>query len=411
MIDKIQELLVLEERRQAQTINLIASENYPFKAVRDALSSWAGVKYAEGTPGRRYYAGCEILDEVERTAEQYALELFVPAEHRDAYRATVQPHSGTQANMIALFGVVPEHSTILSMALSMGGHLSHGHPKSFAGSYYKIASYGVSRETELIDFAQIEQQAALEKPTLIIAGASSYSRVIDFALFGAIARKHNSLLLADIAHTAGLIAAGCHPSPFPHADIVTFTTHKTLAGPRGGVIIYRKEFGDKILRSQLPGIQGGPFMNNIGAKAIAFALACSPEFREEQRAVITNAQRLAEHLSSHLRIISGGTDSHLLLAETISSLFAISGGEAEERLASHGLICNRNPLPFDTRSPRDPSGIRIGLSAMTRRGLRSESDARELGDLILTALACTTPSTDLKKKVERFAARFPLPLS
>lgn len=446
-MNRLIELIAAEQRRHETTINLIASENYPFAPVRDALKSWAGVKYAEGAPGSRYYAGCEIVDEIERTAEAEMLALFVPAELRSQYRVSLQPHSGTQANMIALFALLNPGDAILSMSLAMGGHISHGHAKSFAGSHYRIASYGVDATTEQLDYDALNTLAAEHAPALIIAGGSAYSRSIDFNAFGAIARQQyrsvippvsphtnrpdttHAFLLADIAHIAGLIAAGIHPSPFPAADIVTGTTHKTLAGPRGGFIIYRAELHDKIMRAQLPGMQGGPFMHAIAAKGIAASLARTPEYRAEQERVCATARALAEELSKDMRIISGGTDTHLFLIDTTqngaqnspvstatdrlhatySSLPPLTGLEAERRLALHGIIVNRNTIPFDPRSPRDPSGIRIGTPAMVRRGL-SERDIPELASYIREALAQEGLNVTLKEKIERFARHFSLPL-
>ena len=359
------EAIERETQREENKIELIASENYTSEAVLEAQGGILTNKYAEGYPDKRYYGGCEYVDVVERLAVERAKELF-GADH-----ANVQPLSGTAANMAAFFAVLRPGATILGMDLSHGGHLSHGSPASFSGKLYKTAFYGVSRETECLDYDEVLSVAKKVQPQLIIAGASSYSRTIDFKRFREIADAVGAFLLADMAHIAGLIAAGIHPSPVPHAHFVTSTTHKTLRGPRGGFILCKKEFKDRIDESVFPGIQGGPLMHVIAAKGVCFKEAMTKEFRAYQRQVVRNVKTLAKELQKHgFKIVSGGTDNHLILIDLISK--GITGKEAEEALGRAGITVNKNMIPFDQRTPMVTSGIRIGTPIVTTRGMRDK---------------------------------------
>jgi glycine hydroxymethyltransferase len=359
------EAIERETQREENKIELIASENYTSEAVLEAQGGILTNKYAEGYPDKRYYGGCEYVDVVERLAVERAKELF-GADH-----ANVQPLSGTAANMAACFAALRPGATILGMDLSHGGHLSHGSPASFSGKLYKTAFYGVSRETECLDYDEVLSVAKKVQPQLIIAGASSYSRTIDFKRFREIADAVGAFLLADMAHIAGLIAAGIHPSPVPHAHFVTSTTHKTLRGPRGGFILCKKEFKDRIDESVFPGIQGGPLMHVIAAKGVCFKEAMTKEFRAYQRQVVRNVKTLAKELQKHgFKIVSGGTDNHLILIDLISK--GITGKEAEEALGRAGITVNKNMIPFDQRTPMVTSGIRIGTPIVTTRGMRDK---------------------------------------
>lgn len=360
--------------RQRENIELIASENFVSEAVMEAQGGVLTNKYAEGYPGRRYYGGCEFVDVAENLARDRAKELF-GAEH-----ANVQPHSGAQANMAVYFTVLEAGDTVLGMNLSHGGHLTHGSPVNFSGVQYNFVEYGVDKETEHIDYDVVAALAKEHKPKLIVAGASAYPRTIDFAKFREIADSVDAYLMVDMAHIAGLVAAGLHPNPVEHAHFVTTTTHKTLRGPRGGMILCKEEFAKAIDKSIFPGIQGGPLMHVIAAKAVAFGEALQPEFKEYQAQVIKNAQVLAQGLEEEgLRIVSGGTDNHLLLVDLRA--IDITGKAAEHALDAAGITVNKNTIPFDPASPFVTSGIRLGTAAMTTRGLK-EDDMREVARLI-----------------------------
>jgi len=367
-----------EARRQDETIELIASENYVSRAVLEAQGSVLTNKYAEGYPGHRYYGGCQYVDVVERLAMQRTRALF-GADH-----ANVQPHSGSQANAAAYMAVLNLGETVLAMSLAHGGHLTHGHRLSFSGREYHFAHYGVDRETERIAYDALEAQARELRPKAIIAGASAYSRIIDFARLREIASGVGAYLIVDIAHIAGLVAAGLHPSPVPYADIVTSTTHKTLRGPRGGLILCKQDLAERVDKAVFPGVQGGPLMHVIAAKAIALGEALRPEFRRYQQAIITNAQTLAEGLLQQgLRLVSGGTDNHMMLVDLTS--VGITGKDAELLLDEAGIACNKNLIPYDPRPPRVASGIRLGTPAMTTRGCGPD-EMRHIAHLIARAL-------------------------
>ncbi len=392
-----------ERRRQARGLELIASENFVSPAVLEAAGSVLTNKYAEGYPGRRYYGGCEVVDRVERLARKRAKKLF------GAAHANVQPHSGTTANMAVYFAVLKPGDKLMGMDLSCGGHLTHGHHLSYSGRDFEVVSYGVDRATEQIDYDEVERLAVAENPRLIICGASAYSRVIDFERFRQIADKVGALLMADIAHIAGLVAAGIHPSPVPHCDFVTTTTHKTLRGPRGGMILCQKAHAKAVNRALFPGVQGGPLMHVIAAKAAAFHEALTEEFREYQRRIVDNARRLSDRLESRgLRIVSGGTDNHLCLVDVTS--VDLTGKVAEITLEEAGITVNKNTIPYDPNPPLVASGVRLGTPALTSRGM-DEGAMDEVGDLIADALA--TPGDDaalaaVKRRVEALCERFPL---
>ena len=360
---EIARALDLEVDRQARTLELIASENFVSEAVLEALGSVMANKYAEGLPGKRYYGGCEFVDVVETLAIERAKKLF-GAEH-----ANVQAHSGSQANQAVYMTVLKPGDTLLGMSLAHGGHLTHGHPLNFSGKMYKIVSYGVRRDTETVDYDELERLAQEHKPRLIVAGASAYPRLLDFERFAAIAKQSGALLMVDMAHIAGLIAAGLHPSPIPHADFVTTTTHKTLRGPRGGAVFSKAQYAKELDKIVFPGIQGGPLMHVIAAKAVCFQEALQPEFHEYQKQIVLNARRLADALAGNgFRIVSGGTDTHLMLVDVFSN--KVTGKEAEKALGNAGITVNKNVIPFDTNPPMVASGIRIGTPAVTTRGLR-----------------------------------------
>jgi glycine hydroxymethyltransferase len=367
-----------ETRRQHEGLELIASENFVSEAVLEAAGSVFTNKYAEGYPGKRYYGGCEFADVVENLARDRAKQLF-GAEH-----ANVQPHSGSQANMEAYASVLQPGDTILGLNLAHGGHLTHGHHLNFSGKTYKIVAYGVTRESETIDYDALEKLAEEHRPKLIIGGGSAYPRIIDFARMRQIADQVGALFLVDMAHFAGLVAGGVHPSPVPHAQIVTSTTHKTLRGPRSGMILSKAEFGTAIDKVVFPGMQGGPLVHIIAAKAICFQEAMQPEFRDYATQVVANAKVLAETLAAEgFRIISGGTDTHLMLVDVFSK--GMLGSEAEKALGEAGITVNKNAIPFDTNPPLKPSGIRIGSPAVTTRGMK-ESEMRRIGRWIADAL-------------------------
>ncbi len=396
-------LIVQEEQRQKNTINLIASENYCSEQVRQATASVLTNKYAEGYPGKRYYAGCHVVDEVELLAIERCKNLF-KAEH-----ANVQPHAGSQANLAAYFAVLKPGDTILGMSLAEGGHLTHGHPVNFSGAIYNVVQYKVDPETQLIDFSEVEQLAMSHKPKLIICGASAYSRTIDFAQFAQIAKKVEALLLADIADIAGLIVADLHPQSFPHADIVTSTTHKTLRGPRGAIIMCKKELAPAIDKAVMPGTQGGPFMNVIAAKAVAFHEAEQSAFITYQKQVIANAQTLARHLQElDYTIVTGGTDNHLFIVDLRTK--TLSGKDAEQALQKAGITASRSCIPFDPAKPWITSGIRFGTPAITTRGMK-EKEMALIAQWIDQALSHTDNETklqEIKKEVEAVCRNFPL---
>ena len=390
-----------EEERELSKIVLIASENYVSRAVLEAQGSVLTNKYAEGYPGRRYYGGCEYADQVENLAIERAKQLF-GAEH-----VNVQPHSGSQANMAVYFSVLKPGDAILGMSLTHGGHLTHGAKVSFSGALYASASYGVDRGTELIDYDEVERLAVEHKPKMIIAGYSAYSRALDFARFRKIADRVGAFLMADIAHISGLVAAGEHPSPVPHADFVTTTTHKTLRGPRGGMILCREKFAKAVDKQIFPGIQGGPLMHVIAAKAVAFREALLPEFREYQRQVVRNARALASVLAADgFRIVSGGTDNHLMLVDLTPK--GITGADAETALDAAGITVNKNSIPYDQKSAVVTSGIRLGTPIVTTRGMR-EAEMKTVGDLICEALAnVANPArlAEIREKTKAFCSRF-----
>jgi glycine hydroxymethyltransferase len=367
-----------EQNRQETQLELIASENHASREVMAAMGSVLTNKYAEGYPGRRYYGGCEHVDTVEELARERAKRLF------GATHANVQPHSGTQANIAVFLALLQPGDAILAMSLDHGGHLSHGHPKNFSGMLYQIHSYGVERGSERIDMDRVREAALRVRPKLLLAGASAYSRTLDFAAFGAIAREVGALFLVDMAHIAGLVAAGVHPTPVGHADVVTMTTHKTLRGPRGGLILCGADTIKGINSAVFPGDQGGPLMHVIAAKAIAFEEAMRPSFAVYQRRVVENARMLAQTLAEGgLRIVSGGTDNHLMLVDVGS--VGLSGKQAEDLLHAVGLTCNKNLIPYDARPPMEASGIRLGTPAITTRGLEPRHMV-QLGRWIATVL-------------------------
>jgi glycine hydroxymethyltransferase len=394
-----------EADRQRWKIELIASENYTFAAVMEAQGSWLTNKYAEGLPGRRYYGGCEYVDVVERLAQDRALALFPGAAH-----VNVQPHAGAPANLAAFFAVLSPGDRILGMSLAHGGHLTHGSPVNFSGKWFDVHAYGVDRETNRIDYDAVERQAAEVRPKLVIAGASSYSRTLDFERFAAIAHGVGAYLLVDMAHIAGLVAAGQHPSPFPHADLVTTTTHKTLRGPRGGLIFSSAELARQVDRAVFPGTQGGPLMHVIAAKAVALRLAATPEFREDQRRTVENAGILAtEIVARGGRLITGGTDNHMLSVDVTP--FGVTGREAERLLDEVGITVNKNAIPFDPNPPNIASGIRIGTPATTTRGFGA-AEMREVGRLIVASLTSRDEPAEQAKiaaEVRDVCGRFPVP--
>lgn len=372
---QIREAIIKEEERQLHNIECIASENYVSNDVLEAVGSVLTNKYAEGYPNRRYYGGCQHVDEVEEIARQRLCELF-GAEH-----ANVQPHSGSQANMAVYFTVLEPGDTVLGMDLTSGGHLTHGHPLNFSGTLYRFVSYGVNKETEMIDYDEVLEIAKKEKPKLIVAGASAYSRTIDFKRFREIADEAGAYLMVDMAHIAGLVAAGLHPSPVPYCDFVTSTTHKTLRGPRGGIVLCKEKYAKELDKHLFPGIQGGPLMHVIAGKAVCFGEALQPSFKEYAKQIIRNCQALCEKLKEEgFRIVSGGTDNHLILVDVMSS-FNVTGKEAEKLLDSVCITCNKNTIPFDTQKPFVTSGIRLGSAAMTTRGFKEE-EFKQLGHWI-----------------------------
>jgi len=400
---EIARLVAAERRRQDEGLELIASENFTSRAVIEATGSVLTNKYAEGYPGRRYYGGCEVVDEVEALAIARAKELF-GAEH-----ANVQPHSGTSANMAVYFALLKPGDTLLGMDLSCGGHLTHGHRLSYSGRDFKVVAYGVDRESERIDYDEVRRLALESRPKLIIAGASAYSRTIDFARFRSIADEAGAILMADMAHIAGLVAAGLHPSPLPHCHVVTTTTHKTLRGPRGGLILCRADLAKEIDRAVFPGVQGGPLMHVIAAKAVALGEALGEEFKGYQRRIVANTARLAAAFAGHgFRIVSGGTDNHLFLADVASR--GLTGKVAETALDAAAITVNKNTIPFDPNPPLTASGIRVGTAAVTTRGL-GEPEMDEIAKLVAEVLAApedTAVAASVRERVRALCRRFPL---
>jgi glycine hydroxymethyltransferase len=413
--------MLLERKRQHDKIELIASENYTFAAVMQAQGSWLTNKYAEGLPGKRYYGGCEYVDIAETLAQERALALFPGSEH-----VNVQPHSGAQANMAAYFSVLKPGDRILGMNLAHGGHLTHGSPVNFSGRLYEVHAYGVDQENERIDYDALEATAREVRPKVVVAGASAYSRIFDFERMGGIAHAVGALLFVDMAHIAGLVAAGVHPSPFPHADLVTTTTHKTLRGPRGGLVFSREALPEGIdpadfpmvkttLAAQVdktvfPGVQGGPLMHVVAAKAVALRLAATDSFREDQRRTIENADVLAESLAGlGARVVSGGTDNHLMLVDVTP--LGVTGKEAEALLDEIGITVNKNAIPFDQLPPNTASGIRLGTPATTTRGFGPD-EMRTIARLITAAIAGRedpTARAGLAAEVSAMVDRFPVP--
>jgi glycine hydroxymethyltransferase len=393
-----------ERKRQQFGLEMIASENYTSPAVMAAQGSCLTNKYAEGYPGKRYYGGCEFVDVAERLAIERAKELF------GGSHVNVQPHSGAQANMAVFLAALQPGDTILGLDLAHGGHLTHGMRLNFSGKYFKVVSYGVSRETHRIDFDDMAAKAREHKPKLIIAGASAYPRTLDFAKFEQIAKEVGALLMVDMAHIAGLVAAKLHPDPVPHADFVTSTAHKTLRGPRSGFIICKSEWADKINSAVFPGVQGGPLMHVVAAKAVAFREALLPAFRTYQSQVLANAKVLAEELlKAGFPIVSGGTDNHLMLVDVTAK--GVSGKQAEHVLDSAGITVNKNMIPFDPRKPLDPSGIRIGTPALTTRGMK-EAEMRQIARWITDLLSRPSEQVLIDRvrgSVREMCEQFPAP--
>ncbi len=398
------ELLEREHRRQRETLDLIAAENHTSPAILEAQGSVLTNKYAEGYPGARYYAGCEVIDQIEALARSRAQALY------GAEYANVQPHSGAQANMAAYMATLHPGDTVLAMRLNHGGHLTHGSPFNFSGHLYRFVSYGVDRHTELLDYDQVEKLAREHRPKLIVAGASSYPRTIDFGHFATICQGVGARLMVDMAHLAGLVAAGVHPSPVPHAHIVTSTSHKTLRGPRGGFILCRQELASAVDAAVFPGVQGGPLMHAIAAKAAAFHEAAQPQFADYQRQVVANARALAAALLEQgLRLVSGGTDNHLVLVDLAP--LGITGKQAETALEAAGIVANRNMIPFDPNPPQVAGGIRLGTPAITTRGL-GETEMTQMADLICRVLR--QPGDEaireaVRQEVAALCQRFPIP--
>jgi glycine hydroxymethyltransferase len=392
-----------ETERQGRQLEMIASENFVSEAVLEALGTVLTNKYAEGYPGRRYYGGCEFVDVAESLAIARAKQIF-GADH-----ANVQPHSGAQANTTVYMAACKPGDTILGMNLSHGGHLTHGHPLNFSGKYFKVVAYGVRKDDERIDYDELERLAIEHKPKVIVVGASAYPRTIDFAAVRAAADASGALIMADIAHIAGLIAAGLHPSPIPTCEFVTTTTHKTLRGPRGGMILCKEAWAKEIDKALFPGVQGGPLMHVIAAKAVAFKEALAPEWKGYQRQIVANAAALAKGLQGEgWRLVSGGTDNHLMLVDVFAK--GLTGKVAEKALDKAGITVNKNTIPFDTNSPMVASGIRIGTPALTTRGMK-EADMEQIARLISRALHAVDNETelaDVKRDVGKICDRFPL---
>ncbi|REJ79103.1 MAG: serine hydroxymethyltransferase [Acidobacteria bacterium] len=399
------EAITDEVHRQTGGLELIASENFVSEAVLRAMGSVFTNKYAEGYPGKRYYGGCEYADVVENLAIERARELF------DAEHANVQPHSGSQANTSVYLSALEHGDKILGMDLSHGGHLTHGHPLNFSGINYEVAAYGVSRETEQIDYNELQKIAEKEKPKMIVCGASAYPRIIDFERIGEIARSVGAVIMADIAHIAGLVATDLHPSPVPHCEYVTTTTHKTLRGPRGGLILCKEEYAKDVDRTVFPGVQGGPLVHIIAAKAVAFGEALKVDFKSYQAQTVSNAKALADELAAAgLRLVSGGTDNHLVLVDVFLDGKGITGKKAENALDEVKITVNKNTIPFDTNKPFVASGIRLGTPALTTRGMK-EDEMKKIGSLI--AEVVHDPDSEsvrakVTREVEQLTDRFPM---
>jgi glycine hydroxymethyltransferase len=400
---EVAEAILNETRREGSQLEMIASENFVSEAVLEALGTVLTNKYAEGYPGRRYYGGCEFVDVAENLAIERAKELF-GADH-----ANVQPHSGAQANTAVYLAALEPGDTLLGMDLSHGGHLTHGHPLNFSGKYFEVVPYGVRKEDERIDYEALATLAAEHRPKIIVVGASAYPRTIDFEAVRKAADACGAVVMADIAHIAGLVATGLHPSPVPHCEFVTTTTHKTLRGPRGGLILCKEEQKKDVNRALFPGVQGGPLMHVIAAKAVAFKEALAPEFATYQKQIVANARALAAALSGEgWRLVSGGTDNHLMLVDVFSK--GLTGKVAEKALDDAGITVNKNTIPFDTNKPMVASGIRIGTPALTTRGMR-EAEMEEIGHLISRALGSVENETELaavKRDVQKLCSGFPL---
>lgn len=401
---EVARIIQADWERQQSRLQMIPSENYISGPVAEATASMLTNKYAEGYPGQRYYEGCEYADRIEELAKKRALELF-GAEH-----ANVQPHSGSQANMSAYFGLLEPGDKIMGMRLSEGGHLTHGHPVNFSARWFRSASYGVDRETETIDYDELRRTALKERPKMIVAGATAYPRTLDFEKFREIADEVGALLMVDMAHIAGLVAGGVHPSPVPWADVVTSSTHKTLRGPRGGFILCKAKYARKIDKGVFPGVQGGPLMHVIAAKAVAFGEALRPSFRTYAEKVVRNAKALAEELKSlGLRLVSGGTDTHLLLVDL--SPLGITGRDAAKALDRAGITVNKNSIPFDSTPPTVTSGIRMGTPALTTRGM-GEEEMRTIARMIVRVLEHMDEERvikEVREEVRHMCERFPIP--
>jgi glycine hydroxymethyltransferase len=400
---EVAEAIRNETERQGRQLEMIASENFVSEAVLEALGTVLTNKYAEGYPGRRYYGGCEFVDVAESLAIARAKQLF-SADH-----ANVQPHSGAQANTAVYLAALKPGDTILGMNLSHGGHLTHGHPLNFSGKYFNVAAYGVRREDERIDYEELRRLVVEHRPKVVVVGASAYPRTIDFTAVRAAADAGGALVMADIAHIAGLVAAGLHPSPVPHCEFVTTTTHKTLRGPRGGMVLCRESWAKEVDKAVFPGVQGGPLMHVIAAKAVAFKEALTPEWKSYQRQIVANAAALAAALQGEgWRLVSGGTDTHLMLVDVFAK--GITGKVAEKALDKAGITANKNTIPFDTNSPMVASGIRLGTPALTTRGMK-EADMADVARLVSRALRAVDNETELgevRKDVRRVCDRFPL---
>lgn len=397
---EIMKVIEQETQRQRSKIELIASENFVSKQVMEAMGSQLTNKYAEGYPGKRYYGGCEYVDIAENLARERLKKLF-GADH-----ANVQPHSGANANLGVYFAVLKPGDKVLGMDLSHGGHLTHGSPVNISGTYFNFVAYGVNKETEIIDYDEVRKIALKERPKLIVAGASAYPRIIDFVKFREIADEVGAYLMVDMAHIAGLVAAGLHPSPVPYAHFVTTTTHKTLRGPRGGVILCKEEFAKQIDKSIFPGIQGGPLMHVIAAKAVSFKEALEDDFKEYQKQILKNAKTLADSLiEKGFRLVSGGTDNHLMLVDVKNK--GLTGKKAEALLDHIGITTNKNTIPFETESPFVTSGLRIGTPAVTTRGMK-EGEMKEIAKIISLTLEEKTDVDTLKGLVKSLCDRFPL---
>jgi len=401
---KIYKIIVAEEKRQQETLDLIPSENYASLEVREAEGSVLTNKYSEGYPGKRYYAGQINTDQVENVAKERALKMFKLSTEK--WHANVQPYSGSPANTAIYFSVLEFGDKIMGMKLDQGGHITHGLPVSFSGRAYKVCSYGVDKKTEMLDYDEIEKIAQKEKPKMIVCGATAYSRIIDFKKFSEIAKKVGAYLLADVSHIAGLIVGGAHPSPFPLADFVMTTTHKTLRGPRGAIIICKKEFGEKIDKAIFPGLQGGPHEHQIAAKAVCFGEAMDPDFKNYTKQIVKNTKALSKALEKlGFRIVSGGSDNHLMLVDLRN--FKITGKVAQLMLEEIGIVVNKNTIPNDPEKPFVGSGIRIGTPAMTTRGMK-EKDMAEVAALIYATLAKIESPKDISSQVLKLCKRFPV---